>query len=182
MSEDQSPRPMANMLTAAREGALSVAMTPEDFVYIDRDCEFFKNTIRQIQRHVANISEQSHWGLGEDNAELVSARTVVERFRKKARDGDRGNSVWAIMEQHYQIVEDIQAVYRLVRERMMQADSEFASALTTLNETLPERPPEARTPQQALDALAHMPGLGPLFASAPSPAVSSPWPTTPTNG
>jgi nitrate reductase assembly molybdenum cofactor insertion protein NarJ len=50
------------------------------------------------------------------------------------------------MEQHYQIVADIRNVYRIMRDQMMQADSEWAAAFNSLSETLPERLPVAPTP------------------------------------
>ncbi|WP_238815808.1 hypothetical protein [Nocardia brasiliensis] len=141
MGDDNTPRPMANMISAAREGNLTVTLTAEDFVYIDRDCEYFKGVIRQIQRIMAEVSDQKHWGLGENNAPMVSARTLVDRFKSKARGAGDGNSVWELMEQHFRIVEDIQAVHRAIRERMMQADSAWAADFNHKNETLPERPP-----------------------------------------
>ncbi|WP_433726069.1 hypothetical protein ACQP0C_32115 [Nocardia sp. CA-129566] len=142
MADDTTaPRPMANMITAANEGQLAIEMKPEDFIYIDRDCQYFKDAIRKIQRTMREVSEQQHWGLGENNDRLVSARTLVDRFKKKAKGADDGNSVWEIMEQHYKIVEDIQQVHRTIRERMMQADSDFAAEFTSLETTLPERPP-----------------------------------------
>ncbi|MCP2279026.1 hypothetical protein [Nocardia amikacinitolerans] len=144
MGDDQQQRPMANMLSAARDGYMSVALKPEDFVYIDRDCEYFKGVIRQIQTIMDGVSRQESWGLGEGVNELVSAQTVVNRFKKKARGADDRNSVHHIMEEHHRIVEDIQQVHRLVRERMMQADSNFAAEFNRLNETLPERPPEGQ--------------------------------------
>ncbi|MCP2298214.1 hypothetical protein APR11_004655 [Nocardia amikacinitolerans] len=144
MSDDQGPRPMANLLSAAREGYVSVEMKPEQFIYIDRDCQYFKETIRQIQTIMEGVSNQEPWGLGEGNNRMVSAQTVVNRFRKKAKTADDGNAVWEIMEQHYRIVEDIQEVHRIARERMMQADSNFAAEFNRLNETLPERPPEGQ--------------------------------------
>jgi hypothetical protein len=132
---------MANTLSEAREGRLKVELKPEDFVYIDRDCEYFKGVIRQIQRIMDGVSRQGHWGLGEKHDPMVSARTVVDRFKKKANGADDGNSVFAIMDEHYRVVEDIQEVHRVIRERMMQADSDFAKEFNTLNETLPERLP-----------------------------------------
>ncbi|WP_239476866.1 hypothetical protein [Nocardia arizonensis] len=145
MGDDQSvqPRPMANMITAASEGQISVSMTPEDFVYLDRDCEYFKTAIRQIQGLADQVSEQSAWGLGEANDAMTSARTVVGRFKVKASGALDGNTVHEIMQQHYRIVEDIQEVHRIIRDRMIQADSEFAAEFTRLNTELPERPPVA---------------------------------------
>ncbi|MFG1792296.1 hypothetical protein [Nocardia sp. NPDC049149] len=142
MGDDQaSPRPMANMISAAREGQLAVEMKAEDFVYIDRDCEHFKDSIRKIQRTMDLVAQQDHWSLGEQNTKMVSAGTMVGRFKKKARGAEDGNSVYEIMEQHFRVVEDIQEVHRVVRERMMQADSNFAAEFNHLNDTLPEKPP-----------------------------------------
>ncbi|MGY4102830.1 hypothetical protein ACW2Q0_25210 [Nocardia sp. R16R-3T] len=138
---DDTPRPMANILTAAKEGELAIEMRPEDFIYIDRDCQYFKEAIRNVQKTMKEVAEQTHWGLGESNDRLVSARTLVDRFKKKAKGAEDGNSVWEIMEQHYKIVEDIQEVHRIIRERMMQADSDFAAKFTSLESTLPERAP-----------------------------------------
>ncbi|WP_232541472.1 hypothetical protein [Nocardia bovistercoris] len=129
------------MLDAANNGQLSIKLTPEDFVYLDRDCEFFKRAIRRIQQIATEVSQQDHWGLGEANDDMVSGRALVGRFKVKARDAPDGNDVFAIMEQHYSIIEDIQAVHRMVRDRMMQADSAFAAEFTRLNTDLPERPP-----------------------------------------
>ncbi|WP_330229438.1 hypothetical protein OHA40_25745 [Nocardia sp. NBC_00508] len=137
----QPPRPMANILSAAREGQLGIQMSPEDFIYIDRDCEFFKIEIRKIQRSMDAVSQQEHWGLGESSGDMVSASTLVDRFKTKARGAEDRNSVHQIMEDHYRIVEDIQDVHRIVRDRMMQADSNFAADFNRLNTTLPERPP-----------------------------------------
>lgn len=140
MSDETAPRPMGNMLNAATEGRIAVAMTPEEFINLDRDCELFKGVIRQIQGIAEAISEQDHWGLGEGNDRLTSARAMVGRYKVKAKGAPDGNGVHEIMEQHYLIVEDIQNTYRLMRDRMMQADSEWAAAFHSLNETLPERP------------------------------------------
>ncbi|MFE7742889.1 hypothetical protein [Nocardia sp. NPDC057455] len=137
----QPPRPMGNILNAAREGQLGIQMSAEDFVYIDRDCQYFKDAIRKIQRYMELVSRQERWGLGESNDGMVSGKTLVDRFKAKARGAEDLNSVHQIMEDHYRIVEDIQEVHRLARDRMMQADSIFAAEFNRLNTTLPERPP-----------------------------------------
>jgi len=174
---------MANLLSAVREGDASVAMSPEDFIYVDRDCEFFKQTIQRIRYVADEISRQSHWGLGEESSGMVSAQTVVDRFKKKGNGADDSNSVWQVMDQHLRIVEDIQEVHRIARERMMQADSGFAAKFNELNETLPDRGPAERTPEQALEALGRMPGvLGGLYGSAPSSTTPSLWPGVPLPG
>ncbi|WP_236566604.1 hypothetical protein [Nocardia sp. CY41] len=137
----QPPRPMANILSAANEGQLGIHMSAEDFIYIDRDCEYFKNAIQKIQRSMDFVSQQSHWGLGERDGDMVSAQTLVDRFKKKARGAEDNNSVYQIMDDHYRIVEDIQEVHRIARDRIMQSDSDFAADFHRLSTTLPERPP-----------------------------------------
>ncbi|MFE9580196.1 hypothetical protein ACFYO1_27685 [Nocardia sp. NPDC006044] len=143
MGDDTTPRPMANLLSAVREGQATVEMKPEDFVYIDRDCEYFKRLIRRIQGIAEQVSRQDSWGLGETTAKMVSGQTVVGRFKQKAKQVGDGNSndVYTILEQHYKIVEDLQEVHKSARDRMMQADSNFAAEFTRLNDTLPDRPP-----------------------------------------
>lgn len=140
MSDEAAPRPMSNMLNAAIEGQIAVQMSPEEFIYLDRDCEHFKRAIRRIQVIAEQVAQQDHWGLGEANDRLTSARAMVGRYKVKAKGAPDGNGVHEIMEKHYQIVEDIQNVYRIMRDQMMQADSEWAAAFNSLNETLPERP------------------------------------------
>lgn len=146
MADEPAPRPMANMISAANEGQITVQMSPEEFIYLDRDCETFKTAIRQIQRLADQIADQLHWGLGEANDELHSARAMVGRYKVKAKGAPDGNSVHLIMEQHFKIVEDIQNTYRIMRDRMMQADSEWAAAYNSLSTSLPERPPVGPTP------------------------------------
>ncbi|WP_405161838.1 hypothetical protein OG203_36845 [Nocardia sp. NBC_01499] len=142
MGDDTTPpRPMANLLSAVREGQATVEMKPEDFVYIDRDCEYFKRLIRRVQGIAEQVSRQESWGLGEKTTKMVSGKTVVDRFKQKAKQAGDGNDVYAILDQHYKIVEDLQEVHKTARERMMQADSNFAAEFTRLNDTLPERPP-----------------------------------------
>ncbi|MEV0047019.1 hypothetical protein AB0H60_26620 [Nocardia rhamnosiphila] len=145
MSDNSAPRPMANMLAAASEGQIAVQMTPEDFIYLDRDCENFKLLITNIETIADDISRQDVWGLGEANDRLTSARAMVGRYKVKGRGAPDGNGVYEIMEQHYRIVEDIQNVFRIMRDQMMQADSEWAATFNSLSETLPERPPVAPT-------------------------------------
>lgn len=146
MSDEPAPRPMANMLTAANEGQITVQMSPEEFIYLDRDCEVFKAAIRQIQTLAEEVGDQPHWGLGEANDDLCSARAMVGRYKVKAKGAPDGNSVHLIMEQHFRIVEDIQSTYRTMREKMMQVDSEWAAAYNSLSSTLPQRPPVGPTP------------------------------------
>ena len=136
--------PLANLITEAREGRLTVRMDLEKFVYIDRDCEYFKDEIRKIQTTMTRISKQDKWGLGEKfekqgDRDLVSAKTMVQRWREKS-DGS-ANSVFAVMESHYKVIEDFQTLFRTVRERITSADTDQAARYTDLEANLPQQAP-----------------------------------------
>lgn len=138
------PSPLANLINEAREGRLSVRMDLEKFVYLDRDCEYFKNEILKIQRTMTEISQQDAWGLGEKfpaqgDKDLVSGKTMVDRWRKKSRGSE--NSVYAVMESHYQVVEDFQTLFRTVRERITGVDTDQAARYRDLEANLPQQPP-----------------------------------------
>ncbi|WP_405165578.1 hypothetical protein OG203_11045 [Nocardia sp. NBC_01499] len=142
--EEKPPRPLANLVSEAREGRLKVRMDPEQFVYVDRDCEFFKDRIRDIQQTMTDIAQQDTWGLGEHyqgngGKDLVSGKTMVKRYREKARGSQNG--VYEVMESHYQVVEDIQDMFRAIRDRYSQQDAEWGARYRELEATLPPQPP-----------------------------------------
>ncbi|QIS10352.1 hypothetical protein [Nocardia arthritidis] len=148
MSDDttQTPRPLANILKEAQDGHIAIKLSAEDFVNIDRDCEAFKDAIRNVQLKAQDIAshdvwglgEQSGWGNGEGTRQLVSSDTLVNRFRDKALNDP--NSLYQIMDQHLKIVEDIQTAHRTVRDRMVESDANFAAAFKTANEAADTRP------------------------------------------
>ncbi|TQM28899.1 hypothetical protein [Nocardia bhagyanarayanae] len=159
MSENET-RPIANLITDAREGRLGLRMEPEDFVYIDRDCERFKLAIRAMQHEAQAISEidKAQWGIGADNAILTSAQTLVDRFRTKGKGSD--NSIHAILEDHFRIVEDIQTLHREIRQRYVDADADFAARVNKILARLPEQ----LTP---IDPAQSKPGVGQPEVLAP---------------
>ncbi|MFC4125766.1 hypothetical protein [Nocardia rhizosphaerae] len=132
---------MQDLLTEAQEGRLSVSfgggvrLDAEEFVYIERECQTFIDLIRELQRTATAISEREVWGLGEAVPELTSAQTLVRRFREKGSGSD--NSVHAVLEQHYQIVEDLQVLHRTIAQKLQATDAEFA---TRYNEMMAETP------------------------------------------
>ncbi|WP_040834150.1 hypothetical protein [Nocardia brevicatena] len=141
MSEGTPPRrSLTNLITEAREGRLGLRIEPEEFVYIDRDCERFKTLIRLMQREAEAISniEAAQWGIGADNPRLTSAQILVQRFREKGKGSD--NSVHAILEKHYQIIDDIQTLHREIMQRYMQSDDNFANRVHRILTRLPEHP------------------------------------------
>lgn len=48
--EAPSPDPLAKLITEARAGRLNLRIEPEQFVYIEQDCQRFKDLIRYMQR------------------------------------------------------------------------------------------------------------------------------------
>ncbi|MFR9753401.1 hypothetical protein ACL02S_20535 [Nocardia sp. 004] len=128
-------KPLRDLLTEAQEGRLSVRfggtgpgavrVDAEEFVAIERDCESFKTLIQELQGIATDIANREVWGLGENTAELTSAQTLVRRFREKALGSD--NSVHAVLEQHYRIVDDLQQLHRLIAQRYQATDAEFAA-------------------------------------------------------
>ena len=133
--------PMKGLIDSAKDGQLSVSfndnlyVNAEEFVYIERECETFKLLIRELQGVATDISEREVWGLGEAVAELVSAQTLVRRFREKGQGSD--NSVFAVLEEHYKIVDDLQLLHRAIAERYQATDTEFASYYKELLATDP---------------------------------------------
>lgn len=129
-------RPLAELLTEAREGRLSVRfgdslrVDAEEFVEIERACQTFKDLIVELQGIAADISEREVWDLGEAVAALGSAQILVRRFREKGQGSD--NSVHAILDLHYAIVDDLQELHRLIARQYQAVDAEFAARYTEL--------------------------------------------------
>ncbi|WP_227997426.1 hypothetical protein [Nocardia australiensis] len=146
MADDDKtpPSPLSNLITDAREGRLTVRMDLEKFVYVDRDCQYFKEQIRQIQTQMTDISRTETWGLGESypqqgDRDLISAKTMVQRWREKSRGSENG--VYEVMESHYKIIEDFQSLFRTVRERITSVDAEQAAKYQDLEANLPKQAP-----------------------------------------
>jgi hypothetical protein len=156
MSDDTAPRPLEDLLTEAREGRLSVNLgagspdavrvNAEEFVYMERDCEGFKLLIRELQTAAQDIWKRERWDLGEASNDLPSAAVLVGRFRTKAQNAEDGNDVHAILEQHYQIVEDIQELHRVIAQRYMETDEAFAGRYNELMAGAPPAVPLAMPP------------------------------------
>jgi hypothetical protein len=91
-----------------------------------------------------DIAQRDPWGLGEhyvgeDGKELVSGKTMVQRYREKAKGSENG--VYEVMESHYQVVEDIQTLFRKVRERYSEQDDKWGAHYRDLEANLPQQPP-----------------------------------------
>ncbi|AHH21068.1 hypothetical protein NONO_c62980 [Nocardia nova SH22a] len=149
----RSQSPVKALIDDARAGRLSVRMDLEKFVYLDRDCNFFKLGIRNIQQLMTQVSQQEHWGLGEghvpdDGRDLVSSKTMVKRWREKSRGSE--NSVYAVLDSHFQTVDDFQTLFRAIREQITAQDQDLAAQYKQLEATLPQQSP---APQRLLGAL-----------------------------
>ncbi|WP_280305524.1 hypothetical protein [Nocardia neocaledoniensis] len=135
-------RPLQDLLDEAQAGQLSVSfggsirVDAEEFVYIERECQTFKDLIIELQRTARDISLREVWGIGEAVAELTSAQTLVRRFREKGQGSE--NSVHAVLEQHYQIVDDLQVLHRTIAQKYQETDSEFAARYNELMAQAPQ--------------------------------------------
>ncbi|MEV3964349.1 hypothetical protein AB0M34_26255 [Nocardia sp. NPDC050193] len=101
---DKEKRPMQDVIDAANGSQLSVSfnddvrVNAEEFVYIDRDCQAMKDTIRELQRTARLVSGRDVWGLGEDPGSWIqTGKILVSRFRSKAEGDESGNSIHAIL-------------------------------------------------------------------------------------
>ncbi|MEV4127779.1 hypothetical protein [Nocardia sp. NPDC049707] len=137
-----SAGPLASAIKDAQDGKLTVSFSNEvrvnadEFVYIERDCEAFKEEIRDLQRIAEKISHRENWGLGETTDGMSSANTLVARFRGKAKivdpAKDSDNNVFDILAQHYQIVDEIQNLHRTIAQKYVEQDQEFAARYNEL--------------------------------------------------
>jgi len=143
MSDDSTAGPLASAIKDAQDGRLTVnynspdvRVNADEFVYIERDCAAFKEEIRDLQRIADRISQREHWGLGETTEGMSSANTLVARFRGKAKivnqATDSSNNVHDILDQHYQIVDDIQNLHRAIAQKYVEQDQVFAARYNEL--------------------------------------------------
>ncbi|MFD4460194.1 hypothetical protein [Nocardia sp. NPDC058480] len=111
-------------------GSSAVAVRPAEFARIDDACEEFLRAIARIRALAVEVGDQAHWGLGEAEAGLVSAATLVARLRCVA--AAKEDSIAATLDGHTRIVRDIRQSFRDVRDLMMVADEEWADRLTSV--------------------------------------------------
>ena len=161
--DSTAQRPLTNLINDAKSGSLSIRMDLDKFVYIDRDCTTFKTQIQVIQRLMRDISRQEHWGLGEDHVasgdrDLVSAKTMVARWKSKAMGAQDGNSVHKILDSHWQTIDDFQTLFRTIREQMTAHDQEQAAKYKQLEASLPQQAP---APQRLSTITQALPGAMP---------------------
>lgn len=90
---------------------------------------------------------------------MSSAQTLVQRFQEKGKGSE--NSVHAILEKHFRIVDDIQLLHRAIMERYMQSDEDFANRVNSVLARLPEHP-------APIDPAQSQPGVGQPEPLAPA--------------
>ncbi|MFE1594028.1 hypothetical protein [Nocardia sp. NPDC058705] len=114
-------------------GSGALAVRPAEFAGIDDACDEFLRAITRIRALAVGIGDHTQWGLGEGNARLISAATLVTRLRCLA--GAPENSVVTALDAHSRIVEDIRRILRDARDRIVQADEEWGFQLSSVEST-----------------------------------------------
>ena len=153
MADDSKPAtptgPLASLITEAQNGHLSVSFSPDvvvnadEFAYIERDCKAFKAELIKLQQAAQYISDQENWGLGEGEDRLISAKTLVPRFRSKAAKvspSDSDNNLVDIFKKHYQIVDDLQTLHHNIAQQYCEQDAAFAAEYNRLMANMPANP------------------------------------------
>lgn len=168
MADDSKPAapngPLASLITAAQNGQLSVSystdvvVNADEFAYIERDCKAFKEELRKMQASAQSISDQSDWGLGEHEDRLISAKTLVPRFRSKAakvNTTDSDNNLFDLFQKHYQIIDDYQTLHHTIAQQYCEQDEKFAAEYKRLMANMPNSPIGHSTVQPGVT-----PGIG----------------------
>ncbi|WP_147403922.1 hypothetical protein [Nocardia panacis] len=127
-----------DLIAEAKSGALSVRMSPEEFARIDHECRrFVKETIREVQNDMREISKIDKWGFGDHpDSKLTSAPTMARRFREKAMGQPDGNDFYTILEEHKSAVESIRQLFGAMRDRYIAQDSTLAARFKAESERL----------------------------------------------
>ena len=148
-AQQERPGPLASLIQQAQDGNLTVSFSQDvvvnadEFAYIERDCQAFKDEIQRLQLIANRISNREKWGLGEENGNLTLAKSLVQWYRDKAgseASGDAANCVWSVLEQHYRIVDDIQTLHHQIAQMYVQTDEAFAAEYNRLTADMPSSP------------------------------------------
>lgn len=125
MVDDSGHEVFGPLIEQARTGAVALHVDPQAFVALDQAMEQRKTEIRAIQQLVQQVNQHESWGVGEQSAVLTSAQTLVGRLRGKGAGGE--TSAYDALEGHWQVADEVQSLFRTIRERLQQTDSEFAA-------------------------------------------------------
>ncbi|MFI9505541.1 hypothetical protein [Nocardia sp. NPDC052566] len=136
MADESAAQVFGPMIEKAKTGGVSLKVDPAVFLTLDKAMDRRMSELRQIQAIVNTIGESQSWGLGESAPPLTSAQTIVQRFRQKASNG--ANNAFDTLEGHYKAAEQLQTLFRTIRERFEQTDQAFAARFHELK--LAQRP------------------------------------------
>ncbi|WP_280338645.1 hypothetical protein [Nocardia neocaledoniensis] len=112
-------------------------MDPVEFAGFDRGCAEFLRVIEAMRVMARRIAEQEYWGLGEDDARLVSAPALVARLRAKAGGG--GNSIDTVLAAHAHVVADLRLALRRAFEQLTLVDEDWADRQRAVDNVATQR-------------------------------------------
>jgi hypothetical protein len=113
------------LIEQAKTGEISLNVDPHAFLLLDKALEKRKLDILNIQQYVRDVHNQEIWKIGETSEVLTSAKAMVKAFREKAADGP--NNAFDTLDAHLQIADELQTLFRTIRERYEQTDADFAA-------------------------------------------------------
>ncbi|GAB2696972.1 hypothetical protein [Nocardia thraciensis] len=130
MVDDSGRQLFGPLIEQARTGGVSLQVDPQAFLALDQAMDKRKTDIRTMQQSMQQVGQHESWGVGERSPVLTSAHTIVRRFREAGSGGP--NSAYEALEGHWQVADQIQSLFRTIRERLEQTDAEFADRIRAL--------------------------------------------------
>lgn len=127
MTDDSGSRVFGPLIEQAKSGSVSLNVEPQAFLALDRALQQRKTEIQTIQKLVQQVRTHGAWGLGENASILTSAHTIAQRFRDKSSGG--ANNAYDTLQDHWRTADEMQTLFRAIRDRLQQTDSEFAAKL-----------------------------------------------------
>jgi len=136
MAQDTGAPVFGPLIEQAKTGSVSLNVEPQAFLALDKALQQRKTEIQTIQQLVQKVHNQDSWGVGEQSAILTSAHTIVQRLRDKGSGG--ANNAYDTLQDHWKTADELQTLFRTIRDRLQQTDSEFAAKLRAAQSALPE--------------------------------------------
>ncbi|WP_280270050.1 hypothetical protein [Nocardia wallacei] len=130
MVDDSGRQLFGPLIEQARTGGVSLQVDPQAFLALDQAMDKRKTDIRAMQQLMQQVGQHESWGIGEQAAVLTSAQAIVRRFREAGSGGS--GSAYEALEGHWQVADQIQGLFRTIRERLEQTDAEFAARFRAL--------------------------------------------------
>jgi hypothetical protein len=129
MGTDSGRAVFGPLIEQAKTGAVALKADPQAFLELDKALDKRKNDIQAVQQIVRQVHDHPTWGLGEQATVLTSAHTIVQRFRDKGADG--ANNAYDTLQDHWQAADELQTLFRTIREQLQQTDADFAARFRT---------------------------------------------------